>query len=424
MADGILTDRSDVRGRRTAPVAVRIGIVYLTARVVTTGFLWVAASLSGFGSRFGPQAGLGDLMVGWDAQWYWFTAVNGYPSTLPLTGGGNVAENQWAFMPVYAYLSAGLGVVLGSWGAAAVVISLVCGYLSCLVLYRMLRPRPRSSEGEPTRAGMQPRVDEATAMWAVVFFACAPLAAMFEVGYAESLFLLWLFLAILLVQRRRYGWLYLLIPLMAFTRPGVLAFALFLGLYGISRWVRRGVEPLQGREVAHILALGAIATVLGFAWQVIAGVVTGDAGAYLATELAWRRNWLAGADGGFVPFDGFIRGAGFWFASWGLGDVTGYIALAASVLAVAALLLFEPHVRRLGLEVRLWTASYLGYLLVVFFPQSSIFRLLLPVSPLWGAMAMPRSPVWRIGVLVACLAGQWWWIYNMYALGNTYWQIP
>jgi hypothetical protein len=129
-------------------------------------------------------------------------------------------------------------------------------------------------------------------------------------------------------------------------------------------------------------------------------------------------------DAGFLPFDGFVQGAAFWFRSWGLGEVTGYIVLAASIVGVAALLLFEPHVRRMGAETRLWSASYLVYLLAVFFPQSSVFRLLLPLSPLWGAVAMPRATSWRVGVVCACLLGQWWWIYNMYALGNTYWQIP
>ena len=94
---------------------------------------------------------------------------------------------------------------------------------------------------------------------------------------------------------RRYGWLYALIPVMGFTRPGILAFALLIGLFGLWRLRRRKVEPLHRAEVVHILALGALATVVGFAWQVIAGVVTGDAGAYLATELAWRRNWIPGA---------------------------------------------------------------------------------------------------------------------------------
>ena len=396
------------RGWRTLPPALRIGILFLGARAVTTAFLFAAAEMSGPGSRFGEGANLATLALGWDAQWYWFLADNGYPSELPLTDSGAIAENQWAFMPVYAYLAKGLSHLVGSWGAAAVLISLGAGYLACLVLYRIVRMRAADDVG----------------MWAAAFFACAPLAALFQVGYAESLFLLWLFLALWLVMRRQYGWLYLLIPLMAYTRPGVLAFGLFLGLYGIWRWFSRRREALAAAEIVHIVALGLLAVVTGFSWQVIAGIVTGDNGAYLATELAWRRNWMGDASGVFFAFDAFVQGAGFWFTSWGLGAVTGYIVLAASIVAVAALLLFEPHVKRMGVEARLWSASYLVYLLAVFFPQSSIFRLLLPLSPMWGAMAMPRSRVWRVGVLAACLLGQWWWIYNMYALGNTYWQIP
>lgn len=408
MADGPLIDRVRPHGWAGLSDWVRIGILYLCARVVTTLFLVIAAALSGPLSRFGENAGIGDFVLAWDAQWYWFTAVNGYPTSLPLTGAGLVAENQWAFMPIYAYLAQAVGFVVGSWGIGAFLVSLVAGYLASVVLYRMLRDRQ----------------DAGTATWATAFFAAGPLAALFQVGYAESLFLLWLFLALWCVQRRRYGWLYLLIPLMGYTRPGVLAFALFLGLYGIWRWSTRRREALPGREIVHIVALGAWAVAVGFSWQLAAAVVTGDPGAYLATELAWRRNWIADASGAFFPLDGFLQGVAFWFGSWGLGAVTGYVVLAAVVVLVAALLLFEPHVRKLGVELRLWTASYLVYLLAVFFPQSSIFRLLIPVSPLWGAVAMPRSRVWRGSVLALCLLGQWWWIYNMYALANTYWQIP
>ena len=88
-------------------------------------------------------------------------------------------------------------------------------------------------------------------MWAVAFFAAGPLAALFQLGYAESLAMLWLFLALWCVMRRRYAWLYALIPLMAFTRPGVLAFALFLGLFGVWRWFQRGREPLSTREIVQ-----------------------------------------------------------------------------------------------------------------------------------------------------------------------------
>jgi hypothetical protein len=391
------------------PAAARVAMIYFAARAVTTIFFLIAGSLSGFGSRFGPQPGLGDLIAGWDAQWYWFVAEHGYPAQLPLAPTGGIAENQWAFMPVYAYLAKAVALPFGgNWVVGGFLVSVAAGYAASIVLYRMMRER----------------MDSVAAMWAVAFFAAGPLAALFQVGYAESLYLLWLFLALWCVMRRRYVWLYALIPLMAFTRPGVLAFALFLGLFGIWRWLYRGREPLHAREVVHIVALGVLAVIAGFAWQLIAGWVTGDSGAYLATELAWRRNWIPG-DAAFLPFEGFAAGISFWFGTmWGLSPAVGFAVVGACLTGIAALLLFEPHVRRLGVELRLWSASYLVYLLLVFFPQSSIFRLLVPLSPLWGAVAMPRSTAWRTGVLTVGLVAQWWWIYNMYGLGNTIWQVP
>lgn len=412
MADGLLSrpDATPGIGGWWAglPIAARIGILYVASRIVTTGFFALAAEFSGPASRFGADATIASLAMGWDAQWYWFAALSGYPSELPLTDDGLVRENQWAFMPVYAYLARALAIPLQTWPFAAIVISLVAGYLACVVLFRMLRLR----------------LDESAALWAVLFFASAPLAAIFQIGYAESLFLLWLFLALYLVMRRRYGWLYLLIPLMGYTRPGVLAFALLLGLHGIHRWFTRRTEPLPPRDVVNIVALGALAVLVGFSWQVIAGIATGDPGAYLATELAWRRNWVSEPALVFFPFEGFLEGAAHWFTLWGFEPVVGYVALGLAVAGIAAVLIWEPHVRRLGVDVRLWSASYLLYLLAVFFPQSSLFRLLVPLSPLWGAVAAPRSRAWRISVLAACLVGQWWWIYNMYGLGNASWQIP
>lgn len=407
MAELALTPERSARGRRVR-IALVIAVVYALARLVTTLFLFRAADLSGPNSRFGAAPSLGDLVVGWDATWYWFTAANGYPADLPLTDGGVVAENSWAFMPLFAYAAAGLGLVLGSWGAGAVVISLLAGYAASVALFALLRPQ----------------LDTRAALWAVAFFASGPLAAMFQVGYAESLFLFFLLVSLWCLQRRRFAWLYLLVPLMGYTRPGVLAFALLLGLFGIWRWFSRRREALGRAEIVHIVALGAWATVIGFSWQLIAAAVTGESTAYLATELAWRRSWLGDGSLQFVPFEGFAQAAAFWFRIWGLGEVTGYVALVAIVVALAATLLFAPPVRRLGMVVRLWSASYLLYLLAVFFPQSSVFRLLVPLSPLWGALAVPRSLVWRLGVLAAALVGQWWWIYNMYALGNAFWQIP
>ena len=399
---------STAHGWRRLPVALRVALIYLLARAVTTLFFVLASELSTATSRYGEHPGVGTLLMGWDAQWYWYIAVHGYPTTLPVDEAGQVTQNQWAFMPVFPYLARLLGGTGTGWQVAAIAISLVAGYLACLVLHALLRRR----------------IGRTAAMWAVLFFANAPLAAMFQVAYAESLFLLLLFAALWAVDRRHYAWLYPLVLLMAFTRPGVLAFALFLGAHAVVRWVRRDREPLGAGETVHIVLNGLLGAAAGLSWPVIAGAVTGQADAYFATESSWRRGWLPDDDGSFVPFRAFWDAAGFWFQQWGLGEVLGHIALVGLVVTIAALLLFGPRVRRLGSDLRLWSASYLLYLFAVFFPQSSVFRLLLPLSPLWGAAAVPRSRGWRAGVVAACLLGQWWWIYNMYALGNTYWQIP
>ncbi|WP_235201333.1 hypothetical protein [Microbacterium sp. CH12i] len=41
-----------------------------------------------------------------------------------------------------------------------------------------------------------------------------------------------------------------------------------------------------------------------------------------------------------------------------------------------------------------------------------------------GTVAVPRSRGYRFGVLALCLLGQWLWIYFVFALGNTFWQVP
>ncbi|GAA2855473.1 hypothetical protein [Microbacterium arabinogalactanolyticum] len=404
MAHGILS--SALRRWARVPVIGRIALVYLTARLVTTGFLVLASTVSTSQSRFGPAPSLRSFVLGWDAQWYWWVAVNGYPHVLPSTATGQVAENSWAFMPVYAYLANAVG--LGDWGLGALLVSLVSGLLACIVLHRLLRPR----------------IGASAAMWAVAFFASGPLAALFQVGYAEALFTLLLLLGLDLVARRQYAWLYLVLPVMGFTRPGILAFALFLGLHGILRWLRRDREPLPVRHVVHIVALGLLSVMVGFAWQVIAGVVTGDPSAYLKTELAWRRNWLPESNDSFFPFEGFVRGAEFWAGQLGVPAGGGVIVLVVLVVAVAALLLRSASVRRLGPEIRLWSASYLLYLLAVFFPQSSTLRLLMPLTPLWGALAVPRSRTYRWGMLGLCLLAQWLWIVSMYGIASTFYQVP
>lgn len=379
----------------------RVVIVYGLARLVTTAMFLAASFMQGTGSRFGAFPDLGTLAVGWDGQWYWWIASYGYPATLPLDATGHVAESAWAFMPVYSAVAKALSVVTFlPWPAAAVLVSVLCGLGTALLFYRLMRMRFHGS----------------TAMFAVLLLCIAPLSPLFQVAYAESMFMLLLTLALLLLLRRRYAWLLLVVPVMAFTRPGVLAFALLMGCHFILRIVRRKQDPFPASQILLVLAVGFVATVSGFAWMVIAGVATGQPDAYLQTELAWRAAFIG--FGPLVPFTAWFQSGAFWF-----GEPAGYIIVALLLVATIAAL-FSPPVKRLGSDLRFWIASYLLYLFAVFFPQTSVFRLLVPIFPALGAIAVPRNRAYRVSVVVVSLALQWVWIYVMYGLANAYWTIP
>lgn len=415
----VRTAEADAAGPRSAvrPWLV-ITLSYLAARLVTQGLFALASALAPANGRYGAKPDPVTFFFGWDAQWYWRIVFEGYPAELPRNVDGIVHQNAWAFMPVYPWLTQIVGLPFGSWIVGAAIVTLAAGLGACLVLYTMLRDR----------------IGATAALWAVAFFAAGPLAGLFHVGYAESLFALWIFLIIRCVQTGRYGWLFPLVVLAGYTRPGVLAVALFLGLMLAVRWWGRARAPLTVGEGVRLGAASVLAAVVGLSWGPIAALVTGEPGAYLETELSWRRSWGVG-EGAFLPFGGWFDGAWFWFRDvWHLPGWWGTVVAALIVLALGALLLWEPHVRKLGVEVRLWVASYSLYLLAVFFPQSSLFRMLFPAQPLYGAIAAPsiagRSlagwslTAWRLGVLAVGLVLQWWWIWNMYALGTEFWQVP
>ena len=87
-------------------------------------------------------------------------------------------------------------------------------------------------------------------------------------------------------------------------------------------------------------------------------------------------------------------------------------------------MLFTPAVRRLGVEVRVWLVAYASYLLAVFFPQSSTWRILMPMFPLAGALAQPRSTAYRIGAVVVSLLLQLVWLWATWGPVSSWWSVP
>jgi hypothetical protein len=383
--------------------------IFAASRVVTTLlFLWVW-SLATPRSRAGAHPSFLDLVSAWDGQWYWLIAENGYPSELPLTPSGTVDTNQWAFLPVYPYLAKTLGLGLGDWRVPALVLSVAAGFGAAVLLAALLLPR----------------IGRSRALFSVALLSCSPLAFMFQTTYAESLALMLLLAALLLVDRARYLAAIPVALVLAFTRPGILALALAVGLQVVLRFVRarRGGPPLPGSELAGGLLLAVVCAVAGFAWTGIAALATGRLDAYFATESAWRALWMP--DSSITLFEPWLFAAHFWaerVVGSGAATWVAPVLLVALVVGFAVLLL-SPWVRRLGDTIRLWAASYALYLLAVFFPQSSVFRLLMPMAPLAGAIT-PRSWSARAAVLVGSLGLQALWLWVCYGPVQDYWTVP
>ena len=401
--------------------------IYSASRVLSGGILMLFASRQQENPWTSANPGYLDFARLWDGHWYWIIAAVGYPDELPRDEDGLAQENAWAFMPVYPMLvRAGLvlsgGVTAIDFATVAVTISVLSGGAAAVLFYALLSRW----------------LSPVAAMLGTVLFCVAPLSPLYQVAYAESLHLALLFGALILVRDRRWVPLSLVVTVMALTRPSGLAFALLLALVWLWRWrrSRAGLEPFGMRERVTLLSVTAVAGLAGLAWPGIVALATGDLLGYTDTELAWRRPYIG--DVHLVPFTPWWQGSQWW-----IGEVLGPIAL-VEVLGLAVCAFALPAMRRMPLELRFWIAAYALYLLAVFFPQSSTFRLLVPLAPVLGAVAagilsVGRGPVGRrltptavrvarvtLAVLAISLsiAGQLVWVELFWQVDTYDWTPP
>lgn len=390
--------------------ATRVLAIFVASRIVTTTILLIVASSQAVSDRTGASPGLVEFSNIWDGQWYWFVNASGYPAEIPRDGTGVATENAWAFMPAYPFLLRLFTTFGVPFTVIAPIVSLLFAGAAALVFFRLMsRFLPAGS-----------------ALFATALFCVAPLSTILQVSYAESMHLFLLSVALLLLVDRRYVVLIPVVILMSLTRPSGLAFALAMLLHLVHRFVTRHRDPFPWRERLEVVAVGLVSALSGVAWLLIAWAVTGEFTAYTDTELAWRRGF--GVEGELIPFTPWVQGAQFWFGDWwSVPDPWGLALAIGAVVALAGgfgAFLLSPWARRLGPDLRFWLVAYALYLLAVFFPQSSVFRLLVPLAPALGALAVPRSPIWRAALLVVGIAGQVLWTYGLWRADVDDWTPP
>ncbi len=378
------------------PWPLQVLLVFAAARAVSTALLLAAASRQGANPWAPSSPDYLSFLEFWDSGWYRRIYDEGYPEVLPRAEDGTVLQNQWAFYPLFPGLVRALHLLTGvGWNVLAPAVATVCGFAAALMLYRLflLAAAPRE------------------ALWGVAFVAVLPVSPILQIPYAESLHLLLLALALYLVATGRYLGAIPVVLLMGFARPAgvpfaVLVFALFVRK-ALGAWRERSGPPRDGASDSAlprlaVLTLAAAAAALG--WPATAWAVTGQYDAYLQTETAWRGSHLA-------PFLPWLTAATAL-----LGQVGGPLAVLI-VVAGCVLILRLDTVRRLGRVPVWWCASYLLYLAAFWNPQTSTYRILLPLFPLaLAAVFAVRSPAGRwaiVGMSVLLQAGWiallWMW---------------
>lgn len=383
------------------PWWVQVLLVYAAARLFTTAvFLWVASVQEQ--NPWTPEHPGYFPYVGFmfDGSWYKNVAENLYPAQLPVGEDGLVQQNAWAFFPLFPLLARGLmEITRGPWEVVAPLLALLLGAGAVLAIHRTV------VRGAPRAVAARPGLPLATVALVSVF----PTAAVLQVAYTEALALLLVASALLLLLRRDYGWMALVVVALGFTRAVALPMAAVVVVHAAVRWwsSRRGTDTWTWRTGTGLAGLALLAAASGFLWPAICGWVTGVPDGYLQTQEAWRGVREV------APFGGWSYVPQFWFGSRALLVVGLSFALVIAVLVV-------PAAWRLGNELHTWAAAYIVYIAAVVEPGSSLARFLLLAFPLAAVTAgvVTRPPVarrwWFGAVVVLMLSLQVLWVRQMW----------
>lgn len=331
----------------------------------------------------------------WDASWYRQVAEHGYPAELPLDGAGDVAQNAWAFFPLFPALVRLVMAAGVPWVVAAPGVATVLGLAAAVVVHRVAR-----------LCGLP----EAAALTAVALVQTHAAAPVLQVAYTESLALLLVAGCLWAVMTRRYVVAVPLVLALGLTRAVALPVAVVVAAHAVRRWRRHPDDPWPARERVEVAVLGVAAVVAGLLWPAVVGLATGVPDAYARTQAAWR-----GRDE-VVPLLP-------WFdvARWLVGDLGP--ALVVAVWLGGAAVVLSPWLRRLGAEPWAWTAGYLGYLVLVLEPGTSLVRFSLLAFPVAAATALALEPLPArrrraavVGLLLLGLLAQVAWVALLWRL--------
>jgi hypothetical protein len=348
-------------GPALAPRATFVAYVlalYAACRAVTTSILWLVLQ------RQVPSGmtGGGDMPVTyfaftalWDGQWYQRVAESGYPDVLPIGESGKVAENAWAFYPLFPFTARAIMNVTGlDFPTVGSTLALLLGFGAAVLIGLLLRER----------------IGDPAAYAVVALWASFPASVSLQLAYTESLAMLLLAGFLYALWRERWLVCAAIALLVGLSRPIAVPLGLVALVAVYLRWRQRRARPISRGEYGSMAAALVACGVAGLLWPAIAWWRTGVPSAYTETMAAWR------AYDSVQPFVPWLDKA-----RWLLGETWGPFWLVVTPLVLVAMVA-GPWARALGADLRTWSVGYPAYLAAVLDPFTSIFRYLIPLFPL------------------------------------------
>ncbi len=301
------------------------------------------------------------LITNWDGQWYERIATVGYH--LPAVGDlhGADALRAFAFPPLFPMVIGALMTLTGlGFGVCVTIVNLVAGGAAMVVMFALVeRTAGRFAAGV-----------------AVLFTNSFVAAPLFQAAYSESIALLLVCTALLLIARRRYGWAVAAVVLLSLTRLVTPPLAVVVIVHAFFRWRGRDKDPIRRGEFAWMTLLALVSAASVSLWSTIANTITSGVKA-------------TGADRGNVS-SAVVAGRFGWFTN--AYEHIGWIGVVGVAMLVVLFLVLalSPLTRTWGIEVRTWFAIYPIYLLFVAGVHAGVLRYLLLAFPL--GLLMIGSP--------------------------------
>jgi len=331
------------------------------------------------------------LITNWDGQWFERIATNGYD--LPAAGDPHGKDALWAFafLPVFPTLVGALMTVTGlSFAVCVTIVNLIAGGAAMIVMFVLVeRTAGRFAAGVT-----------------VLFVNSFVVAPLFQAAYSESIALLLVCTALLLIARRRYGWALLAVLLLSLTRLVTPPLAVVVVVHAFVRYRNRAKDPIRRGEIVGMAVLAVVSAASVSLWSTITNAITSGVKATGANRGSVSNAVSAGRFGWFTNAYEHIG----WIGVIGLSLlVVLFVVLALSTLT-----------RTWGVELRTWFAIYPIFLLFVAGVHTGMLRYLLLAFPLGLLLigspepgTIPRKRAALVGaVCIISLALQIPWVDN------------